>query len=225
MTPVLAQDRQVIAIEQQGHGRTADREGSLTYERMADDTAAVLEHLNVEQADIFGHSLGGGIAMQLAISHPELVRKLIVASTPFNNNGLYPGVLEAIAQVKPEDFAGSGLPEAYAALAPNPQGWPTLVEKLKRLDLTFQGWTRSEIRSIAAPTLVVVGDSDTVTVPHAARLFRLVGGGVPGDVAGPPASQLLVLPGTTHVGVLAERTDWLLSAITLFLEASTPSEG
>jgi pimeloyl-ACP methyl ester carboxylesterase len=224
LLPALATDRQVIAIEQQGHGRTADREEPLTYKRMAEDTVAVLKHLNIERADFYGYSMGGGIALELGVSHPEVVRKLIVASAPFSNEGLYPGVLDGIAQLKPDDLAGSGLPEAYAAVAPNPERWPILVEKIKQLDLEFKGWTPTEIRSIAAPTLVVVGDSDNVTVPHAAQLFELLGGGLPGDFAGLPDSQLAVLPGTTHIGVVLENSDWLLMAIRSFLATPNPSD-
>lgn len=221
LLPTLAEDRMVIAIEQQGHGRTADREGALSYERMALDTVAVLDHLGVDRTDVFGYSMGGGVALELAISHPERVRRAIVASMPFQPEGWYPGVLEATAHITPDDFIGSGLPEAYAAVAPNPDGWSTLVEKVKQLDLEFTGWRPKEIRSIVAPVLVVIGDSDTVTVPHAAQMFELLGGGVAGDFAGLPDSRLAVLAGTTHIGVLLERTDWLLEATSSFLDEAS----
>lgn len=219
LLPTLAEDRQVIAVELQGHGHTAYRDAPLSYEQLADDTAALLKELNIEQADFFGYSLGANVALQAAIRHPDLVRKLVVVSAYFDPSGLYPGVLEGIAQTKPEDFTGSGLPEAYASVAPDPDGWPSLVEKVKELDLGFSGWPPESIESIRVPTLIVVGDSDIVSVEHAARMFGLLGGGVPGDFAGLPSSQLAVLPGTTHIGVLAERTDSLHSTITPFLDA------
>lgn len=224
--PTLAEDRMVIAIEQQGHGRTADRSDLLSYDRMAQDTLAVLDYLDIERADFYGYSMGGGIALELAIRHPERVRKAIVASMPFQPDGWYPGVLEATAELTPDVFVGTGLPEAYAVLAPDPDAWPTLVEKVKQIDLGFAGWTPEEIASIQAPVLLVVGDSDTVSVAHASTMFELLGGGVPGDFVGVPDSRLAVLAGTTHIGVALDQGDWLLSEGISFLEAPVePADG
>ena len=220
MLPRLAQDRQVIAIEQQGHGHTADRDGPLSYDRMAADTAAVLEHLGVGRADVFGYSMGGVIALELGIQHPELVRNLVIASAAFDKDGYYPGVLDSIAAMSPANFVGTGLPELYASVAPDPEAWDVLVEKVKQLDLQFPGLPPEEIASIPAATLVIVGDSDDVSISHAARLFELRGGGVPGDHRGLPPAQLTVLPETGHVGVLAERSDWVVSVMTPFLDRS-----
>jgi pimeloyl-ACP methyl ester carboxylesterase len=119
--PSLAKTRQVIAIEQQAHGHTADIDRPLTYEQMADDTAALLQHIGVENADIFGYSMGGGIALQIAIRHPDLVRKLVVAAATYNSDGIYPDILAGIEKLKPEDLAGSPFQEAYAGTAPNPE--------------------------------------------------------------------------------------------------------
>jgi pimeloyl-ACP methyl ester carboxylesterase len=219
MLPALARDRMVIAIELQGHGHTADIDRPLGYERLADDAAAVLQELDLEgTTDVFGYSLGGNTALQLAIRHPELVDRLIVASAYYDTDGLYPGVLAGIEQTKPEHFTGSGLPEAYAAVAPDPDGWPAPVEKVKQLDLTFEGWTPDDLAAISAPCVVIVGDSDIVTVEHAADMFAALGGGVPGDFAGLPRSQLAVLPGTTHIGVLAERGEELVALLQGFLD-------
>lgn len=217
MLPTLARGRQVIAIEQQGHGHTEDIDRPLSYEQMADDTAELLRQLGIEKADILGYSMGGTIAVELGIRHPELVRKLVVISSPYKRDGWYPEVYATIENITPEEFTGSGLPEAYAEVAPNPDGWATLVEKLKKLDLEYIGRTPEEFRSIKAPTLIVIGDSDGVPPESAVEMFKLLGGGVFGDVAGLPHSQLAVLPGTTHVGVI-ERTDWLVPMITEFLD-------
>jgi pimeloyl-ACP methyl ester carboxylesterase len=219
--PSLAKTRQVIAIEQQAHGRTADIDRPLTIEQMADDTAALLRHIGIENADIFGYSMGAGIALQIAIGHPDLVRKLVVAAVAYNRDGFHPGILAGIETITPEALAGSPFQEEYARTAPNPENWPTLIAKVKQLDREIPDWPSEAIQSIKAPTLVMIGDSDIVRPEHAVEMFRLLGGGVAGDVAGLPNSQLAVLPGTTHV-TLVERADWLLSMITAFLEAPMP---
>ncbi len=217
MLPTLARDRQVIAIELQGHGHTEDIDRPLGYEQMADDTAELLRQLGIKKADILGYSMGGTVAVELGIRHPKLVRKLVVISASYKRDGWYPEVFATIENITPEAFTGSGWPEAYAKVAPNPDGWATLVEKVKKLILEYNGRTPEEFRSIKAPILIVIGDSDGVPPESAVEMFKLLGGGVFGDVVGLPHSQLAVLPGTTHVGVI-ERTDWLMSMITEFLD-------
>src|ERR687885_915457 len=226
VVPALAESRQVIAAELQGHGRTADIDRPLSYEQMADDIVALLRHLVIEKADVFGYSMGGGVAFQVAIRHPEVVRKLVVASASYTSDGMHPELLEMIPTITPEAFAGSPIEEAYLRTAPNPDDFPTLVAKLKRLDTTPFAWPPEDIRGIAAPTLLIIGDADAIRLEHAVELFRLLGGGVMGDLVGLPKSQLAVLPGTTHFvppgsGVL-DRADWLLSMIPPFLDAPMP---
>ncbi|MGH2839417.1 MAG: alpha/beta fold hydrolase [Solirubrobacteraceae bacterium] len=229
MGPVLtelAKTRQVIAVEQQGHGHTADVDRPLTYEQMADDTAELMAHLGIDDADIFGYSMGGGIALQLTIRHPEVVRKLVVASASFTSDGMHAVALEMFPSITPELFAGSPIEEAYRATAPNPGDFPNLVEKLKHLDTTPYAWPEEDIRGIAAPTLVVLGDSDCIRLEHAVKLFELLGGGVMGDLTDLPTSQLAVLPGTAHFvppgfGLL-DRAEWLLAMIPPFLDAPMP---
>src|SRR5215207_1746706 len=222
--PSLAETRRVIAVELQAHGRTADVDRPLRYEQMADDTAALLGHIGVEDADIFGWSMGAGVALQVAIRHPEVVRKLVLASVTYNSGGCHPGVLAGIEHLTPEALAGSSFEEEYARIAPNPEDWPTLIAKVKELDGKVQDWLPEDVRSIEAPTLLIIGDSDIVRPEHAVEMFRLFGGGVAGDVAGLPNSQLAVLPGTTHV-TLVNRADWLLSMIGEFLDAPMPEAG
>jgi pimeloyl-ACP methyl ester carboxylesterase len=226
VVPSLAESRQVIAVELQGHGRTADIDRPLTYEQMADDTAALLRHVGIERADIFGYSMGGGVALQVVIRHPEVVRKLVVASASYTSEGAHPELLEMIPTITPEAFAGSPIEEDYLRTAPNPDDFPTLVAKLKRLDMEPFAWPPEDIQGIAAPTLLIVGDSDAIRLEHAVELFRLLGGGVMGDLAGLPKARLAVFPGTTHFvppgsGVL-DRADWLVSMIGEFLDAPMP---
>jgi pimeloyl-ACP methyl ester carboxylesterase len=130
-------------------------------------------------------------------------------------------LLEGIENVKPEDLAGSPWQEEYARIAPRPEDWPMLVAKTTQHDREFVGWSAESIRSIRAPTLIIVGDSDIVRPEHAVELFRLLGGGVAGDLIGLPRSQLAVLPGTTHE-TLVRRAEWLVSIIDAFLDAPLP---
>ena len=188
---------------------------------MVDDTVALLRHIGIENADIFGYSMGAGIALQISIKHPDLVRKLVVASVAYNKEGFHPELLAGIGTLKPEDLAGSPFQEAYANIAPNPEDWPKLIAKVNQLNGQIPNCPPESIQSIKAPTLVIIGDSDIIRPEHAVQIFRLLGGGVPGDLTGLPHSQLAVLPGTTHI-TLVERADWLLSMITEFLNAPMP---
>jgi len=222
----LSESRRVIVPEMQGHGRTADIDRPITYEGMADDVVVLLGHLGIEEADAFGYSMGGGVALQLAMRHPGSVRKLVAASASYASDGMQPELHEMIPSITPEMFAGSPFEAAYQDLAPNPQDFPTLVEKLKALDMTPFDWGAENIRGIEAPTMIVVGDADVVRLEHAVELFRLLGGGAMGDLAGFSKARLAVLPGTAHFippgsGVL-DRAEWLLAMVPPFLDAPTP---
>ena len=226
IVPSLAETRQVIAVELQGHGHTADIDRPLSYEQMADDVTALLAEISIEKADVFGYSMGGGVALQIAVRHPEVMRKLVVASASSTSDGMYPELLAMIPTITPEVFAGSPIEEAYLRTALNPEDFPNLVAKLKQLDMEPYAWPPEDIRGIASPTLLIVGDSDAIRPEHAVELFRLLGGGVMGDLAGLPKSQLAVLPGTTHFVppgfAVLDRADWLLSMIGEFLDAPMP---
>lgn len=222
LLPELAKTRQVIALEMQAHGRTADIDRPLSMEQMADDTAAALQQLGIPKADFFGYSMGAGIALQVAIRHPELVRKLVLASVSYTLGGLHPGLMEGLAEMKPEMMFGSPWHEEYMRLAPKPEDFATLFAKKTAMDRGIQDIPAETIQAIKAPTLLIVGDSDIIRPEHAVEMFRLLGGGVVGDMAGLPNSQLAVLPGTTHVTVV-NRADLLLSIISPFLDAPMPA--
>jgi pimeloyl-ACP methyl ester carboxylesterase len=224
--PGLAESRRVIVPEMQGHGRTTDIDRPIAYEGMADDVAALLRHLGIEEADAFGYSMGGGVALQLGIRHPDSVCRLVVASASYRSDGMQPELHEMIPSLTPEMFAGSPMEAAYQELAPNPRDFPTLVEKLKRLDMTPLAWPAEDIRGIEAPTMIVVGDADVVRLEHAVEMFRLLGGGAMGDLSSFSGHQLAVLPGTAHFvhagsGVL-DRAEWLLAMVPPFLDAPPP---
>jgi pimeloyl-ACP methyl ester carboxylesterase len=214
LVPALAKSRRVIAVEFQGHGHTADIDRPFSYEQFADDTAALLERLGITRADVYGYSLGGAVALQLGLRHPQHVRKLALASASYSSDGLYPEVIDGIENITPELFDGTPWREAYDRTAPDPSAFPTLVAKMTRLDLTPFDWPIDEL---TAPVLILIGDSDGTRLEHAVEMFRRLGGGVFGDLAPElPASQLAILPGTTHVGML-ERAGWISSMVTTFL--------
>jgi pimeloyl-ACP methyl ester carboxylesterase len=218
----LAESRQVIAVEFQGHGHTGDIDRPFSYEQLADDVAALMEHLGIEQADVVGFSMGADTSLQLAVRHSNLVRKLVPISAKYRYDGEYPELLASIQQLTPDFFVGTPYEEAYLSHAPNPEDFPVLVEKLKAFFGKAYAWPEADIQSIAAPTLLIIGDSDAVRPEHAVELFRLLGGGVPGDVVGLPTSQLAILPGITHGTITFERTDQLLAMIGAFLAAPMP---
>jgi pimeloyl-ACP methyl ester carboxylesterase len=222
----LAQNQQVIAVEFQGHGHTADIiDRPLSYEQMADDVAALLDHLGIAQADVVGYSMGGTTGLQLAIRHPELVRKLVAVSANFSSDGYYPELLMGLQMMTPEIFAGTPQEEAYVRHAPNPEDFPVLVEKQKVLPQDY-AWPVEDVAGITAPTLVVIGDSDVVRPEHAVDLFRLLGGGVPADLTGSlPNARLAILPGTTHASIVLDRAGQLLAVIEPFLAAPMPDAG
>jgi pimeloyl-ACP methyl ester carboxylesterase len=226
LVPQLALSRRVIAVELQGHGHTADIERPLSYEAMADDIAALITSMGLEQADLFGYSLGGGVALQTAIRHPELVRKLALASTAFKRDGWYPEDLSAMSAISAEAFAGTPIYDAYLQTSPVPDAWPTVVAKVRQLVTSDYDWT-AEVAALKPPTLIVVGDADGLRLTHVLEFFALLGGGQSdGDLAGLPRSSLAVLPATTHVGWappfhgIMTRTHLLLPILTEFLDAS-----
>ena len=217
----LARTRQVIALDFQAHGRTTDIDRPLRMEILAGDVAALLQYLNVPQADIFGYSLGAGVAVQVALRYPQLVRKLVAASVSYNTAGMYPELMEAMDNITPEVFEGTPAKTEYDKIAPNPADFPALVEKMKDLDTNVYDWSAESIKGIKAPTFLILGDSDIIKPEHIVEMFRLLGGGVAGDLVGLPDSRLAILPGTTHVTVM-ERSAWIVPMVEEFLNLPMP---
>lgn len=213
----LARTRQVISVEQQAHGRTADIDRPLRAELMADDTAALLDRLGVRRADVWGYSMGAAVALNMGLSHPEKVNKLVLQSIGTNVAGYHPGQREAMEHVQPEHFYGTVFHDEYMRIAPRPEDFPTLVAKVKDLVITARDIPAEEIAAMDIPVLSIWGDSDIFRPEHSIEVFRATGGGVNGDVVGLPDSQLAILPGTTHIGT-TERGQLLLSIGTAFLD-------
>lgn len=223
LLPALAKSRQVIAVELEGHGHTPLMDRPLTYEQMADDVSGLIEHLDLGQPDVFGYSLGGGVAWRLAIRHPDLVRKLVAASAPVRGEGWAPEIRGAMAGLNAEAAAAmveTPLYQAYVEVAPNPDDWPKLVASVGQLAsgaAQEYDWS-AEVQAIEAPTLVIVGDADSVLPEQTVELFRLLGGGVIGDLGPLPNTQLAILPGTAHSALL-DRTELLIPIVVPFLDA------
>jgi pimeloyl-ACP methyl ester carboxylesterase len=225
LLPLLAKDRQVVAVDLQGHGRTADIDRPIRLELMADDIAALIKHLGLEQADVMGYSMGGGVALRTAIQHPELVRKLVVVSIPFKRSAWYPENLANMDQVSAAASAfmkETPMYQSYVSIAPDPEHFPVLLDKMGDLLRQDYDWS-SEVAALKLPVMIVFGDADGVPPTHAAQFFELLGGGKadPGwDGAGMPSARLAILPGTTHYNVIDSPA--LAPIVTAFLDAPIP---
>jgi pimeloyl-ACP methyl ester carboxylesterase len=205
----LAAGRQVIAAELQGHGRTADIERDLEPGLLAGDVAALLDRLGAGQADVLGFSLGGTVAVQLALDHPDLVGRLIPVSVSFASDGYHQEITDparhATSTRMPTEEDFRQMREAYLRVAPDPGHFETFSARVGQAANGFKGWTPGELGSIAAPTLLVFGDHDFVRLEHAVQVHGLI-----------PGAQLAVLPGATHVGVL-RRADLVVPLVNGFL--------
>ena len=201
----LAAHRQVIAVELQGHGHTADTDRPMTIEAFAGDVVGLLDHLGIAQTDLFGFSLGGLVACAVALDQPSRVAKIIVASSdPHRPPGRVSPPLSEDRMPTPADF--QAIRDAYEAVAPNPAHFEEFALRTSTMVVNeFAGWT-DELRSLSTPTLLVFGDRDFTPLHHVVEMFELL-----------PDAQLAVLPGTTHMGV-TRRTEELLALITRFLD-------
>jgi pimeloyl-ACP methyl ester carboxylesterase len=219
--PRLAETHQVYALEFQGHGRTTDIDRPITYPNLADDVAAFMDAVGLQKADVFGYSMGAAAGLQLAIRHPDKVNKLIAASGAYDAEGWQPEFKAFIPQMNVEMFVNMPFAEDYKKLAANPDGFPALVEKLIALEKEPMAW-EAGVKTIKAPVMIITGDADVATLEHSVALFRLLGGGVMGDMGKPlPASRLAVLPATAHTAVITQN-DLLIAFIEPFLKGEEP---
>jgi pimeloyl-ACP methyl ester carboxylesterase len=208
LLPTLARARQVIAFEQQGCGRTADiADRSFSFEQSADDTAGLLEYLNIDRADLLGFSNGGTVALQVAIRHPHLVRRLVVITALMKRAWADPQFWESMKTAEMEAMPAE-LREAYLKVAPHPENLESFFYKARNRMRDFNDAPDDVIRAINAPTLVIGSDRDVMRPEGAVELFRLL-----------PYAELLILPGTDHMRI-PKRTEWLVPMINEFLEGS-----
>jgi pimeloyl-ACP methyl ester carboxylesterase len=222
LIPALSKNRQVIAVELQGHGRTQDIDRPFSFQTMADDVAALLKYLKIDSADFFGYSMGGGVAQQVAIRHPKLVRRLIITSSVYKYEGWSAETRAILPTLAPEMFEGTPIKTDYDSLAPDPKHFAAFVNKMKKFVTTSYDFGADKIKAIKSPTLIISADGDGVTPEHAVEMYRLRGGGYMVDFGPIPAAQLAIMPGTSHISVMFQ-TEWLVSMITPFLDTSLQS--
>jgi pimeloyl-ACP methyl ester carboxylesterase len=219
--PKLAETHKVYALEFQGHGRTTDIDRPITYPNLADDVAAFMDKVGVTKADVFGYSMGAAAGLQLAIRHPEKVNKLVAASVAYDAGGWQPEFKAFIPKMTVEMFLNMPFAQDYRKLAANPEGFPALVKKLIALEHEPMAW-ENDVKAMKTPVLIITGDADVATLEHSAAMFRLLGGGVMGDMGKPlPASRLAVMPATSHTAVITQ-PDLLHAFIEPFLKGETP---
>jgi pimeloyl-ACP methyl ester carboxylesterase len=221
IVPKLAATHEVYALEMQGHGRTTDIDRPITYANLAGDVAAFMDAVGLEKADVFGYSMGAAAGLQLAIRHPEKVGKLVAASAAYDVEGWQPAFRDFIPQMNVEMLLDMPFVEDYRRLAPDPEGFPALGEKLIQLEKEPMQW-EAEVKALKTPVLIITGDADVVTLEHSVAMFRLIGGGIMGDMGEPlPQSRLAVMPATSHTAVITQ-VELLHAFIEPFLKGETP---
>jgi pimeloyl-ACP methyl ester carboxylesterase len=214
----LFKTRRVIAFEMQGHGRTADIKRDFTYENLADDVAALLDYLKIPSADLIGYSMGGGVAMQCAIRHPEKVRKVVSISAVFRHDGWVKEALDIFPQLTSETFKGSPIETEYKKLSPTPNEFPNFVKRVIAMDLKPYDFGADKLKATKAPMFFIHGDADGVRLEHISEMFRLKGDEIFGDMRPRAASRLAILPNTTHI-TLMERMPVIVPMVNDFFDA------
>ncbi len=202
----LARTRKVIAVDMQGHGRTADINRELTYENLSDDVAGLLDYLKIERADIIGYSLGGGAAIETAIRHPEKVRKVVSISAPIRHDGWVQEANDFWPNFSVEMMKGTPAETEREKLNPVPGSFPAFFAHIKAAAMRPYDFGAENLKATTAPFFFIHGDADGVRLDHIAEMYRLKGGDLHGDMRGHPESRLAILPNTTHVTLMNRMT-------------------
>lgn len=218
----FSRTRRVIAVEMQGHGRTADINRDFSYANLADDIAAILDHLKIPQADVLGYSMGGGVAMQLAILHPAKVRKVVSVSAVFRHDGWVKEALDGFDNFSADAFKGSPIEADYKRLSPTPNALPAFIKRVIAMDRVPYDFGADKLKATKAPFFFIHGDADGARLGHIAEMFRLKGDEIMGDLRPRSESRLAVLPNTTHI-TLMDRRGTIVSMVNDFLDAKAPA--
>jgi pimeloyl-ACP methyl ester carboxylesterase len=214
----LAKTRKVIAVEMQGHGRTADIERDISQENLADDVAGLLDHLKIPRADLIGYSMGGSVAMQCAIRHPDKVRKVVVISSVFRRDGMVKEALDVFPKLSADAFKDSPIEIEYKKLSPTPDDFPKFVKRISAMATKGHDLGADELKATTAPMFFIHGDADGIRLEHIEEMFRLKGGGTHGDLGPRSESRLAILPDTTHV-TLMQRMAIIVPMVNDFVDA------
>jgi pimeloyl-ACP methyl ester carboxylesterase len=224
--PELSKQHKVIAVDLQGHGRTADIDRPMSFQAMADDIAALIRCLGIQKADVMGYSMGGMVALRATIQHPELVNRLVIVSSTFSRDGWYPEIIAGMSSLSAstaEQMKQTPMYSNYVHVAPRPQDWPVLCAKLGAMAQHEYNWS-NEVEKVKAPVLLVFGDADAVRTAHAVECFELLGGGKRDggwDGSGMSDARLAILPGVTHYTIF--QSPLLVPIVSHFL-ASHPTQ-
>lgn len=204
LIPELAKTRKVIAIELQGHGHTPYSDRKLSRATLASDVEKVMDYLKIDSADVAGYSFGGQIAYQFAIQSPKRLRKLVIISAVYKSEGWVPEINSVFKKMKPEFFANSPLQTAYDAVAPDKTKWTKFLEQMIAMAGEPFNMGDDNIAKITAPVLIISGDNDGMDKVELAKTYKLLGGGVSGDMQAMPKSQLAIIPNQGHVSLMMQ---------------------
>jgi pimeloyl-ACP methyl ester carboxylesterase len=199
----LAQSRQVIGVDLQGHGRTALGNRKISLVDIGNDMAGVLKKLGYDKVDVLGYSMGGGVAFQFAVQHPEVVRRLVLVSTPYSQDGFYPEMLPqqaALGAAMAEQMKPTPMYKSYVAIAPHPEEFPKLLDQMGAYMREPYDWS-ADVKKLTMPVMLIFGDSDMFRPEHIVKFYQLLGGGL--KDAGWQREQisqnrLAILPNITH---------------------------